>query len=171
MLRKWTHLEFMMELVYNLIFPGQTAVHLSRIGELDDRSIDSTKSLSSFTSVDGAQLEEEIDLDCDTGRENYLETTQPHHMTRKAMDSNKRWPKRFGGLRHASLPVTGKICQYCKFQYIHDFDKRQREANPKMERNRANMRRCLVCNVNLCSICELEIHGVQMSEMVQLLGK
>ncbi len=47
--KKLTHLEFMMELVYELIFPGQTAVHLSRIGELDDRSIDSTKSLSSFT--------------------------------------------------------------------------------------------------------------------------
>ena len=66
--KKWTHLKFMMELVYDLIFPGQTAIHLSRIGELDDRSIDSTKSLSSFTSVDDAQLEEEINLDCDTGR-------------------------------------------------------------------------------------------------------
>ncbi len=169
--RKWTHLEFMTELVYDLIFPGQTSVHLSRIGELDDRSIDSTRSLSSFTSVDDAQLEEEIDLDCDSGREKYLESTQPNHMTRKAMDSNKHWPKRFNGLRHASLPVTGKICQYCKFQYTHDFDDRQREANPKMLRNQANVRRCLVCNVNLCPICEIEFHGVRMCESAKLLGK
>jgi hypothetical protein len=169
--RKWTHLEFMTELVYDFIFPGQTSVHLSRIGELDDRSINLTRSLSSFTSADDAQVEEEIDLDCDTGRENYLETTQPHHMTRKAMDSNKRWPKRFDGLRHASLPVTGKICQYCKFQYIHDLNERQMEANPKMERNRVHVQRCLVCNVNLCSICELEFHGVRMCETAQLLGK
>ena len=34
--RKWTHLEFMTELVYDLIFPGNTVVHLSTIGELDD---------------------------------------------------------------------------------------------------------------------------------------
>jgi hypothetical protein len=169
--RKWTHLEFMTELVYNLIFPGQTSVHLSRIGELDDRSIDSTRSLSSFTSVDDAQLEEEIDLDCDSGREKYLESTQPNHMTRKAMDSNKHWPKRFDGLRHASLPVTGKICQYCKFQYTHDFVQVQKEAYSKMESNRAHVRRCLVCNVNLCSICELEFHGVRMCETAKLLGK
>jgi len=106
-----------------------------------------------------------------SGREKYLESTQPNHMTRKAMDSNKHWPKRFDGLRHASLPVTGKICQYCKFQYTHDFDDRQREANPKMLRNQANVRRCLVCNVNLCPICEIEFHGVRMCESAKLLGK
>jgi hypothetical protein len=150
--RMWTHLKFMMVLVYDLIFPGQTLVHLSRIGELDNRSIDSTRSLSLFTSVDDAQLEEDVDLDCDSGREKYLASTQPHHMTRKAMELNKHWPKWFNGLRHASLPVSGKICQYCKFQYIHDFDDRQREANPKMERNQANVKRCLVCNINLCQI-------------------
>ena len=58
--KKWTHLEFMVELVYDLIYPTQTATHLSTIGELDDRSIDSTKSLSSFASVDESQLEEEV---------------------------------------------------------------------------------------------------------------
>ena len=108
---------------------------MSTIGELDDRSISTTKSLSSFTLVDEAQLEEEIDLDCETGQKSYLESTQPTAMTRKGMDSKKRCPKRFDGLRHASLPVTGKHCQYCHFQYTHDFDERQREANPKMERN------------------------------------
>ena len=124
--KKWTHLEYMMELVFDLIFPGQTAVHMSTIDELDNRSISLTKSLSSFTSVDEAQLEEEIDLDCDTGRESYLERTQPTAMKRKVMDLNKRWLKRFNRLRHASLLVTGKHCQYCHFQYTHDFDKRQK---------------------------------------------
>ena len=55
--RKWTHLEFMMELAYDLIFPGKTKVHLSTIGELDNLSIDSTRSFSSFTLVDEAQLD------------------------------------------------------------------------------------------------------------------
>ncbi len=69
--KKWTHLEFMTELVYDLIFPGQTAAHLSTIGELDDWSIDSTKSFSSISSVDEMQLEEEIDQHCHTGRRDY----------------------------------------------------------------------------------------------------
>ena len=88
----------MMELVYDLIFPGQTAVHLSTIGDLDDRLIDSTRSFSSFTLVDKAKLEEDVDLDCDTGCENYLNNKHPAPMTRKAMETNKPWPKRYNGL-------------------------------------------------------------------------
>lgn len=63
--KKWTHLEFMKELVYDLIFPGQTSMHLSTIGELNDQSIDSIKLFSSFALVDKSKLEEEVDLDCD----------------------------------------------------------------------------------------------------------
>ncbi len=107
----------MMELVYDLIYPTQMVTHLSTIDELDDRSIDSTKSLSSFASVDESQLEEEVDLDCSTGRETYLEKRAPTPMTKKAMKTNKPWPKRYDGLRHASLPVINRHCQYCYFQY------------------------------------------------------
>ena len=169
--KKWTHLEFMTELVYDLIFPGQTISHLSSLEGMDDRSIDSTKSLSLFKSVNQKKIEEEVDLDCDTGRQHYLSTTVPTKMTRNGIQTNKPWPKRHNGLRHASLPVTSIHCQYCLFQYTHDFDDNQREANPKMERNRANVRRCLVCNVNLCPICEIEFHGVRMCESAKLLGK
>jgi len=169
--KKWTHLEFMTELVYDLIFPGHTAAHLSTIGELDDRSIDSARSFSSFASVDEAQLEEDIDLDCDTGRANYLTNKSTAHMTKKTMESNTPWPKRYDGLRHASLPVTESSCQYCRFQFMHEFDDNQREANPRMHKNRAFVRRCLVCNVNLCHICEIEFHGVRMCDTAQLLGK
>ena len=52
-----------MELVYDLIFPGQTITHLSSLEGLDDRSIDSTKSLLSFNSVNETKLEEDVDLD------------------------------------------------------------------------------------------------------------
>ncbi len=102
--------------------------------------IDSTKTLSSFNSVNETKLEEDVDLDCNTGREHYLSTTSPTPMTRNAIHTNKPQPKRHDGLRHTSLPVTGKHCQYCLFQYTHDFDDNQREANPKMERNWANVR-------------------------------
>jgi hypothetical protein len=161
----------MTELVYDLIFPGQTITHLSSLEGLDNRSINSTKSLSSFNSIDETKLEEDVDLDCDTGQEHYLSTTLPTVMTRNAVHTNKPWPKRFDGLWHASLPVTGKHCQYCLFQFTIDFDENQREANPKMEWNRANVRRCLVCNVNLCPICEIKFYGVRMCESEKLLGK
>jgi hypothetical protein len=113
--KKWTHLKFMTELVYDLIFPGQMITHLSSLKGLDDQSIDSTKTLSSFNSVNKTKLEDDIDLDCDTGREHYLSTLLPTPMTRNAIHTNKPWPKWHDGLWHASLPVTGKHCQYCLF--------------------------------------------------------
>ena len=39
------------------------------------------------------------------------------------------------------------------------------------KRNRANVRQCLVRNVILCPICEIEFHGVRMCESAKLLGK
>ena len=169
--KKWTHLEFMVELVYDLIFPGRTCAHLRTIGELDDRSISSTRTLSSFESVDEAQLDEEVDLNCNTGREEYLAMKAPTVMTKKAMKTNDKWPRRFDGMRHASLPVTLRHCQYCHYQYKYEFDDEQRKVLPKMHKNREHVRRCLVCNVNLCYICENEFHGVQMCETAKLLGK
>jgi len=43
--KKWTHLEFMVKLVYDLRLPGQTCAHLQTISKLDDRSISSTRTL------------------------------------------------------------------------------------------------------------------------------
>ena len=54
--------EFMAELVYDFIFSGRTCAHLRTIGELDERSINSTRTLSWFESVDEAQLDEDVDL-------------------------------------------------------------------------------------------------------------
>ena len=59
-------------------FPWADAAHLLTIGELDDRSIDSARSFSSFALVNEVQLEEDIDLDCNTGRANYLTNKEPH---------------------------------------------------------------------------------------------
>ena len=165
-------MEFIVELVYDLVFPGKTQLHLQSIKDSDDSSICSTRTLSSFESVvDKAQLDEEVDLNCDSGRDDYLNKTKPTKMTKKAMLTNKYWPRRFDGLRHSSLPVSGRHCQYCLYQYDNDFDESQKDAFEMMRRNRANVRRCLVCNVNLCHICEIEFHGVQMSETTKLLGK
>ena len=117
--KKWTHLKFMVELVCDLIFPGWTCAHLRMICELDDRSISSTRTLSSFKSVDEAKLDEDVDLICESGRLKYLAEKPATMMTKKAMMTNNKWPRRFDGMRHASLPVTDKHCQYCLYQYTH----------------------------------------------------
>jgi hypothetical protein len=159
--KKWTHLKFMVELVYELVFPGQTCAHLRTTSKLDDRSISLTRTLSSFKLVNEAHLDEEVDLNCDTGREEYLAMKAPTVMTKKTMRMNDKWPRWFDGMRHASLPVTMRHCHYCHYQYKYEFDDEQRKVFQKMHKNREHVRRCLVCNVNLCYICKNEFHGVQ----------
>jgi hypothetical protein len=65
-------------------------------------------------------------------------------------------------------PQTGETSAN---EYKYEFDDAQRREYGKMEKNREHVRRCLVCNVNLCFICENEFHGVQMCETAKLLGK
>ncbi len=171
MSKKWDHLEFMVKLVYDLIFPGRTCAHLRTFGELDDRSISSTRMLSSFKSVDEAQLDEDVDLVCELGRLKYLAEKPMAVMTKKAMMTNIKWPRRFDDMRHASLSVTDKHCQYYLYQYTHELDDNQRDGSGKMLKNREHVRQCLVCNVNLCYLCKNEFHGVRMCETAQLFGK
>ena len=54
---------------------------------------------------------------------------------------------------------------------MHKLDDEQRKVCGKMLKNREHVRRCLVCNVNLCQVCENEFHGVRMCETEKLLGK
>ena len=94
----------------------------------------------------------------------------PSIMTKKAMQMNDKWPRRFDGMRYASLPVTDRHCQYCLYQFKNELNDEQKEGFWKMSKNREHVRQCLVCNVNLCFICDNEFHGVQMSETAKLLG-
>ena len=102
--KNWTHLEFMVELVYDLIFPGRTCAHLRMVGEFDDRSISLTRTLSSFELVDEAQLDENVDLVCESDRLKYLAAKPATNMTKKAMMANNKWMRRFDGMQHTSLP-------------------------------------------------------------------
>jgi hypothetical protein len=55
-------------------------------------------------------------------------------------------------------------------QYMHKLDDEQRKVCGKMLKNREHVRRCLVCNIHLCHVCENEFHGVRMCETAKLLG-
>jgi hypothetical protein len=138
--KKWSHLEFQVELIYYLLYPGQTDTHLQSFGELDDRSIDSMITLTSFESVPDQELEGRINLDSDTGRANYLRDHNLTIMMNNAMRTNKPWPRRFDGLRHASLRVTGKHCQYCYYQYTYEYNDAQKKFLPWMEWNGKHVR-------------------------------
>jgi hypothetical protein len=51
-----------------------------------------------FAWVNKVQLEEEIDLDCDTGQVAYLKNKAATPMTKNAIETNKPWQKQFDGL-------------------------------------------------------------------------
>ena len=100
-----------------------------------------------------------------------MATKVPTVMTKKAMRMNDKWPRRFDGMRHASLPVADRHCQYCHYQFMYELNDEQKKVLWNMNKNRKHVRQCLVCNVNLFYICENEFHGVQMCETAKLLGK
>ena len=156
----------MVELAYGLIIPGWTCAHLRTIGELDDRSISSTRTVSLFELVDEAQMDEEVYLTCNTGREEYLAMKSPSIMTKKAMQMNNKWPRRFDGMRHASLPVTGRHCQYCLYQFRYELNDEQKEGFGKMSKNREHVRcgarvggtLCYINNPTLRFISRTRLH-------------
>jgi hypothetical protein len=54
--------------------------------------------LSSFESVDEAQLDENVDLVCESGQLKYLAAKPATIMTKKAMMTNNKWPRQFNGM-------------------------------------------------------------------------
>jgi hypothetical protein len=63
------------------------------------------------------------------------------------------------------------IVSIVTFNITMNFYDSQREAFSRMEKKQMHVWPCSVCNVNLCSVCEIEFHGVQMCETAKLLGK
>ena len=166
---------FLEELVYDLIYPNQTRLRVEQLDAMDDESfastITTTKSLSSMNSV-GGEVEEHWDFTCESSICLYLNEVRAQLITEKAIKAN-HFPRRHDGLRHASVPndIVHSYCQYCSYQIKSDFNTKQQEAYPYMKKNRRHTRRCLVCNVNLCPVCENEWHGIMMDDTAKLLGK
>lgn len=172
---KWSHREFLEELVYDFIYPHQSRMRVDQLDAMDDESfasdITTTKSMSSMTSAGGA-VQEHWDFDCGSGILEYLNEVRATSITEKSITENY-FPRRLDGLRHASVPnpTLHSYCQYCNYQFNHDFNAKQQENYLFMRKNRRNTRRCLVCNVNLCPVCENEWHGFMMTDTAKLLGK
>jgi hypothetical protein len=103
------------------------------------------------------------DFECESGIADVLRKYKPDSITVQRMKSNF-FTRRFDGKQHPTLP-TELACHYCRYQYRHVLTDAQREDNKLLDQNRKHVRRCLICNVNLCPSCELEFHGIEMADL------
>ena len=171
---KWDHREFIVQLVYDLIFPDATKKHVDEMKDMDDATfastVTSTKSLCSFNGRVSPDIEHH-DLTCESGIAAYLENVKPTTITKNRMN-NGFFVRRLDRRRHPTVSVTDKVkkCQYCAYQFSNELTDRQKESFGYMYQNRHDIRRCMVCNVNLCSVCENSFHGVDMADTAAVLG-
>jgi hypothetical protein len=92
---KWTHAEFLEELVYDFLLPGQTKKHVDLLRDIDNASlaasVRTTRSFSMYGSA-GQSGEEEHDLSCVNGRKKAasilpLPPPPPCYHYRRAIDA------------------------------------------------------------------------------------
>ena len=107
--------------------------------------------------------DDDDDFECESGIKEALKKHTPYSITTKRMESSF-FSSRLDGRHHPTLP-TESYCQYCRYQFLHVIDEESRSDNKLMEQNRKHVRRCLVCNVNLCSSCDLEFHGINTKDL------
>jgi len=172
---KWSHVEFLEQLVYDFLYPERTSAHVKALKEMVskktfDDEISSTGDLSSFSGANALE-QKEWDFTTQRGINEYCTEVKTCSITAKRINSGY-FMRRLDGLRHnlVAVPAQGdKSCQYCRYKFNNTMDAEQRSVNDYMRNNRTQPRRCLVCNVNLCPECEFEWHGVDVTNMKQML--
>ena len=55
-------------------------------------------------------------------------------------------------------------------KHVEPYKSNQSEYASDMKRNRSLIRCCMVCNVNLCQMCEATFHGVDLHDPAAVLG-
>ena len=171
---KLTHLEFLVELVNDFIFPRQTKFRVEQLKEMDDISSASTartmRSSSSFRNAKNTQCNG-WDFTCDSGIADYLDSVKPSTLTKFRMERSNFFARCLDGTFHTFVPAANNsCCQYCYYQWSNDLNKSQKEVQAFMKQNRKQTSRCLICNVNLCPNCFNEFHGFNMTNNVKLMG-
>ena len=172
---KWTAGEFIEQLAYDMMFPEQTLLHrrmLERDEELDESSIEG-RSLSSFGSNAGLQPEDdrEWDFSCKQGIDEFLKEDPGRKLTPQNMKGTYH-SRRIDGKFHGMVKAFPTMrCQYCYYIWKNEYDPSEQELYLFMQRNRTDTVRCLRCNVNLCTNCWNEWHGIDMRDTNGLLGR
>jgi len=173
---KWSHCEFLEQLVYDLICPNASRDIVNLFSGMDDETFASevrtTRSMSSFGTLGAStDMNEDVDLTCDSGIKDYCDNNKPESMTKPRMEGGY-FSRRLDGRMHGSVPSVGdSSCQYCRYQYKHMISEEEQKTSGWMKQNRTQTMRCLVCNVDLCPRCNMEFHGFDMANTAQLMGK
>jgi hypothetical protein len=159
---KWSHLDFLIELIKDLV--GIVAEVQPETEAASAVSASTTRRGSSYSTTSVASVPSLpnmlYDISTADGREEWFANNKTSSITEKRMGSGY-FSDRFDGRFHPSIPKSAdsEYCQYCRYKYNHLCNIQDKEMNNWMINNRAKVSRCLVCNVNLCWACNLEWHG------------
>jgi hypothetical protein len=153
---RWSHARFLEELVYDFIFPNRS---------MNKSSDDSTNTtlICSFSSFGQRSSDVDdnggvYDLTCSWGRQTYLDEVPTQRIYRRAIEE--------GHFRHRLDGMSNKEshCQWCYYKLMNEFGGRDRKnMRTALGQNCQMIRRCLVCHVNLCPICDNDFHGADLS--------
>ena len=165
---KWSHLEFLEQLVYDLLSPRACGDHVTTLRSMDDgnyhASVRSTKTLSVFSGHNSRLYDhEEWDFTCDSGIQSYNEKVRVDRITKNRLETGFFY-RRFDGALHPTIPTGhNAYCQFCAYNYSNVLSPTEQIAFGEQKKNRKQVRRCLTCNVYLCNNCENEFHGIDMT--------
>lgn len=155
--RKWTHLEFLVELIND--FMGWDSS-----GECypeEDAPVASNTRAASVAGSVSSSVKWKYNFATVEGRRAYLEENHPSSITKNRMDTTFFMIRKDGQSHPMISAADGPAanCQLCRYKFQHCMSKRDQLKNAVMKNNRGGIRRCLQCNVNLCSECSNEWHG------------
>jgi hypothetical protein len=114
--RKWTHLEFLLELIDDFFGCPQTSTDRSVV---TTASSSRTRHGSTYSSADSANQNDTFyDLSTEAGRLDYFNLVKPTSMTKKRIECNT-FASRFDGKFHPELPNPSPeaYCQYCRYKF------------------------------------------------------
>ena len=176
--KKWTHMEFLEGLVYDLLGWDPTMMDDAATDDNEESSITTgtTRRGSVFSmqssNSNANDVEAFYDFTCEEGRDEYFATNKPLNITKTRMN-NGYFSKRWDGKYHPDLPTSlpSAYCQYCRYRYQHHHNALEKKHTKWMFNNRARISRCLTCNVNLCWSCKLEWHGVKLEGLSKQMTK
>jgi hypothetical protein len=163
--RKWSHLEFLSELIYD--FMGWQSDDCELVEDNDLPVSSNTRSSSASvserraaSSVASSTTRWKYNLSTAKGREAYLTDVPTNSITVNRMNTTF-FSIRKDGRFHAMIPTEDRnsYCQLCKYNWTHVLSKQAQKKNAVMKNNRCSIKRCIECNVNLCAACINEWHG------------
>jgi hypothetical protein len=171
---QWSHREFIHGLIldmmnYNKPTSKRSLEEAFSTSTPNSRSEESTRTTNSSRTSSQSNDDDDSDGDeddflCESGVAAALKKYKPASITSKRMKSDY-FNLRLNGKLHPMIPAAEAYCQYCRYQHQHNFDDKQKQAYMTLEQNRKQVRRCLICNVNLCPTCELEFHGIERQDL------